>query len=136
MHIFYHMYIGWIIIIKISFISQQNYSILLNKLGSVKKGNFLVLSFYDYRISLNKVRRKFNIFRWGQYLKNFKFYVLNVSPILWKRGDIIQGRTLFKEIRYLLIFQQQNLEKFHEEKQLLVSIINIFIFKVETLYFL
>ena len=26
--------------------------------------------------------RKFDIFRWGHYLKNFKFYVLNVPPIL------------------------------------------------------
>ena len=36
-----------------------------------------------------------------RYLKNFKFYVLNVPPILWKRGDIIQGRTLYKGGHYL-----------------------------------
>ena len=45
--------------------------------------------------------RKFDIFRWGHYLKNFKFYVLNVPPIFWKRGDIIQGRTLYKGGHYL-----------------------------------
>ena len=45
--------------------------------------------------------RKFDIFRWGHYLKNFEFYVLNVPPILWKRGDTIQGRTLYKGRHYL-----------------------------------
>ena len=45
--------------------------------------------------------RKFDIFRWGHYLKNFKFYALNVRPIFWKREDTIQGRTLFKGGHYL-----------------------------------
>ena len=34
-------------------------------------------------------------------MKNFKFYVLNVPPILWKRGDTIQWRTLYKGGHYL-----------------------------------
>ena len=34
-------------------------------------------------------------------MKNFKFYVINVPPILWKRGDTIQGRTLYKGRDYL-----------------------------------
>ena len=38
---------------------------------------------------------------WGHYLKNFQSYVLNVPPILWKRGDTIQGRTLYKGGHYL-----------------------------------
>ena len=45
--------------------------------------------------------RKFDIFRWGHYLKNFEFYVLKGPPILWKRGDTIQGRTLYKGGHYL-----------------------------------
>ena len=55
-----------------------------------------------YRITLKSPDiRKFDIFRWGHYLKNFKFYVLNVPPILWKRRDTIQGRTLYKGRHYL-----------------------------------
>ena len=48
--------------------------------------------------------RKFDIFRWGLYLKNFKLYVLKVlfckkRGILFKRGhyireDFIQGNTV------------------------------------------
>ena len=64
------------------------------------QGGFKIITVFPWIKSADI--RKFDIFRWGHYLKNFKFYVLNVPPILWKRGDIIQGRTLFKEIRNLV----------------------------------
>ena len=53
-----------------------------------------------YRISLNTKSadiRKFDIFRWGHYLKNFKFYVLNVPPILWKKGILFKGGHYIRE---------------------------------------
>ena len=43
----------------------------------------------------------FDIFRWGHYSKNFKFYVLIMTIFCEKGGDIIQGRTLDKRGHYL-----------------------------------
>ena len=78
-----------------------------NALCQGKIINAQSVSFHKFKTCLSNIYRmsadirKFDIFRWGHYLKNFKSYVLNVPPILWKRGDTIQGRTLYKGGHYL-----------------------------------
>ena len=52
--------------------------------------------------------RKFDIFRWGHYLKNFKFYVPN----------IIQGRTLYKGGYYLRKYGSLILSHFYARLKL------------------
>ena len=41
--------------------------------------------------------RKFDIFRWGHYLKNFKFYVLNVPLFCEKGGILFKGGHYIRE---------------------------------------
>ena len=40
----------------------------------------------------------------GTLFEEFQILCIDYDYILWKSGDIIQGRTLFKEIRYICIF--------------------------------
>ena len=54
----------------------------------------------------------FDFFRWGHYLKVFKFYVLS----FFKKGDTIQGGTLFKEIRYVCFWRQIDFVKIWHTK--------------------
>ena len=50
-------------------------------------------------------------------MKNFKFYVLNVPPILRKRGDTIQGRTLYKGGHYLRKYGIWDFQGFENSKK-------------------
>ena len=70
----------------------------------------IFVNLYVYNLVLEIVAGKttfFNIFRYQNYLKVSEFYLL-ILPIFWKkggnssRGDIIQGRILIKEIRYMI----------------------------------
>ena len=55
--------------------------------------------------------RKFDIFRWGHYLKNFKFYVLNVLLFCEKGGTLFKGGHYLR--KYGMLFLKMISFKIH-----------------------